>query len=313
MLQNKMWILLLIIGIALSCSQNEKKTIPSIGSAPSSFDLALVQSQELLLLIKNNLIIIDSTKVDALAVSHNLKLDGSTYRTGLNFGSIALNKVFKCKNNIITVVHYDFYYDSLNLDLKQDGKVILELLQSNFGQHSSFDSTSSMKTFTWRLAKNVLNYELFKNGFTFTLLKKELPLHLTLTGLLVDYVYKGSLRLESSTKLDVQNLFNISFKGRSNALAFSETYNENILLSGSFLFDGQKLSGAYFDYIYSDTITQGFVADAIIVKSIITELCGHPSDVATVPLSTSYRWGNSAIILDVYSNGFSILFEKDWL
>ena len=99
-------------------------------------------------------------------------------------------------------------------------------------------------------------------------------------------------------------------KSKSNTLAFSETYNENVLLSGSFLFEGETLSGVYFDYMYSDTTSSEFLKDVKTIKSIITKLYEGPSEVATVPLSTSYRWSNTLIVLEMFSDGFSVFLEK---
>ena len=112
---------------------------------------------------------------------------------------------------------------------------------------------------------------------------------------------------------DIENLFKVSFKSKSNTLAFSETFNENILLSGSFLFEQERLSGVYFDYIYSDTTSNEFLTDVKTTKLIINKLYGMPSEVVTVSLSTSYRWNNTLIALEVYGDGFSVFLEENGL
>ena len=324
MVHNKIWVLLLLIGLVLSCAQKKENNTPFVKLPPTAFESALNESKELLLLVKSNVLIMDSSGVEAFVVSQGLEPENNNFRSETAFKTIYLKKIFKCNNGIVNTVHFDFYYDSLNSNLIQDSRAILKLLKTTLGQHTSSDSTNSMKIITWSLANNILDYELFNNGFTFTIRKKEkmislvvaekkLPLQLELAGLLVSHIHNDSLRLESSTILSVQNLFNVAFKKKSNTLAFSGTYNENILLSGSFLFNREKLSGTYFDYVYLDTISHSFVSDAIIVKSIITGLYGAPSEVATVPLSTSYKWGNSPIVLDVYGDGFSIILEKEKL
>jgi hypothetical protein len=324
MVQNKTWILILLLGLALSCSREKENNSAFVKLPPTAFESALNETKELLLLVKSNTLIMDSSVVEVFVVSQGLEPENNNFRSETTFKNIYLKKIFKCNNGIVNTVHFDFYYDSLNSNLTQDSRAILELLKTTLGQQTSSDSTNSMKIITWNLTNNVLDYELFNNGFTFTIRKKEkmispvvsekkLPLQLELAGLLVSHIHNDSLRLESSTILSVQNLFNVAFKKKSSALTFSGTYNENILLSGSFLFNGDKLSGTYFDYVYLDTISQSFVSDAIIVKSIITELYGAPSDVATVSLSTSYKWGSPPIILDIYGNGFSIILEKEGL
>jgi hypothetical protein len=324
MLQKHLWALLLFVCALTACSENKERSSIIEEVIPPAFESVLNESEELILLLKNSVLTLDSSSVEPYIISHNLKPCGNGFRTEVTFGDVTLKKIFKCDNGIISVVHFDFYYDSLSADLEQDSKALLELLQKSLGDFHSIHSSKSMKTFSWLVASSILDYEFFDNGFTFTARKKEkmilpvvaekkLPLQLELAGLLVSHIHNDSLRLESSTILSVQNLFNVAFKKKSSALAFSGTYNENILLSGSFLFNGEKLSGTYFDYVYLDTISQSFVSDAIIVKSIITALYGAPSDVATVPLSTSYKWGNSPIVLDVYGDGFSIILEKEKL
>ena len=218
-------------------------------------------------------------------------------------------------------MHYDFYYDSINTGLEIDAQAVLGLVQSKFGASNSTYKSGSMTTYSWFSYGHIIDYELFKNGFTFTIRKNKttekpieiielLPEHLKLTKKLIEHVYSDSLKLEFAVMTDIENLFKVSFKNKSNTLAFSETYNKNILLSGSFLFEQESLSGVYFDYIYSDTTSNEFLTDVKTIKSIITKLYEEPSEVATVPLSTSYRWSNTLIVLEMFSDGFSVFLEK---
>ena len=320
MLQKKLWILLLFVATVLGCSEKkEAKIIPEKLPA-SSFELALEESKELILLFKNNLIVIDSTNVGAHIVSHSLEPEDNSFRTELNFGTISLKKVFKCTNDIINVVHFDFYYDSSNLDLDQDTETILEFIQSELGEFNSSHSGNSMKTYTWKVSNNIIDYELFKNGYTFTIRKNKarvLPIvaktvitkQLQLADRLINCINNDSINFKS-TMSEVQNLFKVGFKGKTNVLAFSETYDENILLSGSFQFDGDMMSAVYFDYMYSDSMAKDHIADSKLVKSMITELYDAPTEVATTTYATTYKWGNTPIVIEVYGDGFSILLEK---
>jgi len=310
----------LVTVVLLGCSDNKEETSKEEETVPSAFENVMEESKELLLLLKNDLLVMDSTEIEAFIVSNELKPENNNFRSEIDFGDITLKKVFKCKNNTINVVHYDFYYDSLNTELEENTHSLLSYLEAEFGAYSSTHSSNSMKTYSWKVSSNTLDYELFKNGFTFTIrnnqvitkpivLKKELPEQLKMADVLVNHIHTDSLSFES-TILGIQNLFAVDFKGKTNALAFSETYNENILLSGSFLFDGDNLSGVYFDYIYSDSISKEFVTDAQLIKNIITELYDAPIDVATVSLSTSYKWSKTPIVLEVYGDGFSVIVEN---
>jgi hypothetical protein len=318
------WLSLIVALITTGCSEVKEEIAKEEATTPSAFENVLEESKDLLLLIKNDLLIMGHSNIEPYVASNGLSPEKNSFRSEISFGEITLKKVYKCKNNIISAVHYDFYYDSLNMELNKNTNTILKYLKQEFGDYSSTHVNRTMKVCSWIVSGNTLDYELFKNGFTFTIRKNQttekaieivvvLPTHLELTEKLIQGVYSDSLKLGLSIMADIQNLFKVRFKSKSNTLAFSETYNENVLLSGSFLFKGENLSGTYFDYVYLDTIPQSFVSDAIIVKSIITELYGAPSDVATVPLSTSYKWGNSPIVLDVYGDGFSIILEKDRL
>jgi len=324
MLQKNILVLLLIIGIVSGCSDKKEDNSIVEELAPSAFENAFNESKELVLLIKNNVLILDSTTIEALIVSHNLKPEGDIYRSEISFGNIALKKVFKCNKGVINTVHFDFYYDSLNTELQNDSKSLLGFLQKELGDYTSTHSSSSMKTHTWTVSGNIIDYELFENGFTFTIRKnhtsikpivskQEVSEQLKLTDILINHIYNDSISFESSSMSGIQSLFDVDFKGKSNALAFSKTYNENILLSGSFLFDQDVLSGIYFDYMYSDTTSKDFVSDAKIVKSMISELFNAPSEVATVSVSSSYKWINTPIILEVYGDGFSVILEKSSL
>jgi hypothetical protein len=320
MVQNKPWVLLLLIGLALSCAQKKENNTPFVKLAPTAFESALNESEELLLLVKSNVLIMDSSVVEDFVVSHGLEPENNNFRSETAFKNIYLKKVFKCTNGIINTVHFDFYYDSLNSNLIQDSRVILELLKTTLGQHTSSDSTNSMKIITWSLANNILDYEFFNNGFTFTIRKnekmispvvaeKKLPLQLELVDLLINYIHSDSINFKS-TALEVQDLFNLPFKRKIGSLAFSETYKGEILLSGSFLFDGSTVSAIYFDYVYSDSISKMFITDSKLVKSKVSKIYGAATDVATVPYATTYKWDKAPIVVEVYSNGFSVLLEK---
>jgi len=321
MFLRNIWIIVLFIGLALSCSEDNNKVASLSETGPTAIEQVLKETEELLLHIKNNLLVIDSTDIESYIISQGLEHITNTYRTELAFGSIAFKKIYKCNNGVINTVHYDFYYDSLDLSLEIDAQAVLGLVQSKFGDCNSIHNSGSMITYSWVSNNNIIDYELFNNGFTFTIRKNQttekpievlvvLPKHLELTEKLIQHEYSDSLKLGLSIMTDVQNLFKVGFKSKSNTLAFNETYNENVLLSGSFLFEGENLSGVYFDYMYSDTISNEFLTDVKTVKSIITKLYGEPSEVATVPLSTSYRWGNTLIVLEMFGDGFSVLFEK---
>ena len=320
MVQNKTWVLILLIGLALSCSQKKENNTPFVEVAPTAFENAFNESKELLLLVKSNSFIMDSSGVEAFIVSHGLEPENNNFRSETAFENIYLKKIFKCNNRIVNTVHFDFYYDSLNSNLIQDSRAILELLKTTLGQHTSSDSTSSMKIITWNLTNNVLDYELFNSGFTFTIRKnekiflpveaeKKLPLQLELVSLLINYIHNDSINFKS-TALEVQDLFKVPFKEKTSSLVFSETYGEEILLSGSFLFDGSTLSAIYFDYMYSDSISKSFIPDSKLVKSKVSEIYGAATDVATVPYATTYKWDKTPIVVEVYSNGFSVLLEK---
>jgi hypothetical protein len=315
------WIIVLFIGLALSCSEDNNKVVSKSETFPTAIKQVLEETEELLLQIKNNLLVIDSTDIESYILSQGLEHITNTYRTELAFRGITFKKIYKCNNGVISTVHYDFYYDSLNTSLEIDAQTVLNLVQSKFGDCDSIHNSGSMVAYSWVSNNNIIDYELFNNGFTFTIRKNQttekpievlvvLPKHLELTEKLIQYEYSGSLKLGLSIMTDVQNLFKVGFKSKSNTLAFSETYNENVLLSGSFLFEGENLSGVYFDYMYSDTISNEFLTDVKTVKSIITKLYGEPSGVATVPLSTSYRWSNTLIVLEMFGDGFSVLLEK---
>ncbi len=318
------WLSLIVVLIAVGCSEAKEETPKEEATAPSAFENILEESKKLLLLIKNDLLIMGRSNIEPYVASNGLSSEKNSFRSEMSFGEITLKKVYKCENSIINAIHYDFYYDSLNTGLNKNSNTVLKYLKQEFGDYNSTCVNRSMKVYSWTVSGNALDYELFKNGFTFTIRKNQtaekpietlgvLPQHLELTKKLIKHVYSDSLKLGLSIMTDIKNLFKVSFKSKSNTLAFSETYNENILLSGSLLFNGEKLSGTYFDYVYLDTISQSFVSDATIVKSIITAFYGAPSDVATVPLSTSYKWSNSPIVLDVYGDGFSIILEKEKL
>ena len=321
MLQNKTWVFTMLIGLLLGCDQSKEKNISPVKESDSPFTIIIEESEKLLLLLKNNLLVMDSTNIESLAESQKITLEGNAYRASLDFGNISLKKVFRCVNNLINVVHFDFYYDTVVSNLKQDEIKVLDLIQANLGQYTSFDSTSSMKIFTWSLAKNILDYEQFENGFTFTVRKNNsfpdateniLPKQLKLADLLIGYIYNDSINLKSAA-IELKSLFKLPFKVKPSALAFSETYHDNILLSGSFEFNGKKLTGVYFDYMYSDSLSQEFIEDAKKIKTMISLLYGPPNEVATVSLSTSYKWDNTPIVVDIYGDGFSILFEKEGL
>ena len=314
------WVYVFLIGLIFSCTAN-KKDGPILEISPTAIEQVLEETEELLLSLKNKLLIMDSTEIESLVVPQGLAHIANTYRTELAFESVTLKKIYKCNNGVINTVHYDFYYDSLNTGLEVDTKTVLNLVQSKFGDCDSVNYSGSMTTYSWVSNNAIIDYELFNNGFTFTIRKNQttenpigvlvvLPKHLELTEKLIKHEYSDSLKLGLSIMTDVQNLFKVGFKSKSNTLAFSKTYNENVLLSCSFLFEGENLSGVYFDYMYSDTISNEFLTDVKTIKSIITKLYGEPSEVASVSLSTSYRWGNTLIVLEMFSDGFSVLFEK---
>ena len=318
MVQNKPWVLLLLIGLALSCAQKKENNTPFVKLAPTAFERALNESEELLFLVKSNMLIMDSSVVEDFVVSHGLELENNNFRSETAFKNIYLKKVFKCTNGIINTVHFDFYYDSLNSNLTQDSRAILKLLKTTLGQHTSSDSTNSMKIITWSLANNILDYELFNNGFTFTIRKNKglpaaienkLPQQLKLADLLISYIYNDSINFKS-TPLAVQGLFKLAFKGKTSSLVFSETYDENILLSGSFLFSGNSVSAIYFDYVYADSISKQFVLDSKLIKSKVSKLYGAATEVATATYATTYKWSKTPIIIEVYADGFSVLIEK---
>ena len=318
MVQNKPWVLLLLIGLALSCAQKKENNTPFVKLAPTAFERALNESEELLFLVKSNMLIMDSSVVEDFVVSHGLELENNNFRSETAFKNIYLKKVFKCTNGIINTVHFDFYYDSLNSNLIQDSRAILKLLKTTLGQHTSSDSTNSMKIITWSLANNILDYELFNNGFTFTIRKNKglpaaienkLPQQLKLADLLISYIYNDSINFKS-TPLAVQGLFKLAFKGKTSSLVFSETYDENILLSGSFLFSGNSVSAIYFDYVYADSISKQFVLDSKLIKSKVSKLYGAATEVATATYATTYKWSKTPIIIEVYADGFSVLIEK---
>jgi hypothetical protein len=324
MLLKHIWLSLIVALIAVGCSEAKEEIAKEQATAPSAFENVLEESKELLLLIKNDLLIVGHSNIEPYVASNGLSPEKNSFRSETSFGKITLKKVYKCKNNVISAVHYDFYYDSLNMELNKNTNTILKYLKQEFGDYSSTHVNRTMKVYSWIVSGNTLDYELFKNGFTFTIRKNQttekaietvvvLPKHLELTEKLIQHVYSDSLKLGLSIMTDIQNLFKVSFKRKLNTLAFSETYNENVLLSGSFLFEGENLSGAYFDYMYSDTTSDEFLTDVKTIKSIITKLYEEPSEVATVPLSTSYRWSNTLIVLEMFSDGFSVFLEKPHL
>ena len=309
----------LIIGITtIACSDTKEEVLEKEAEAPSAMERALGESKELLLLLKNNLLVMDSSSIENYIVSEELSLKNNSFRSETKLGNITLKKVFICKNNIISAVHYDFYYDSLGSNLKQDAQVVLSSIQARFGQCTASDSTLSMKVFSWNLANNILGYELFENGFTFTVRKNKglpaaienkLPQQLKLADLLIGYIYNDSINFKS-TPLDVRSLFKLAFKGKTSSLVFSETYDENILLSGSFLFSGNSVSAIYFDYVYADSISKQFILDSKLIKSQVSKLYGAATEVATAAYATTYKWSKTPIIIEVYADGFSVLIEK---
>ena len=318
------YLIVLLIAFASSCSEDIKKNEPSHVIYPTAIEQALEEIEELLSLVNRSLLVLGSTQIDSIITHHGFECIANTCRSEVTFGGILLNKIFKCNNGTINTVHYDFYYDSLTPSLEKDTQNAISMVNAKFGVHNSIYNSGTMKTYSWMSQKNIIDLELFNNGFTLTIRKSRAtkqraetalvqPKHLQLTEKLIHHVYDDSLNLGLSTIANVQNLFPTDFKGKSNALAFSETYNGAILLSGMFLFKEERLSGIYFDYVYSDTTSKEFFTSTKIVKSMITNLYQQPSSVATVPLSTSYRWSNSPIVLEMYSDGFSIFLEKDSL
>ena len=303
-----------------SCSENTKKVESTPENLPTAIDQALEEIEVLLLSVNKNLLVIDSTDIKSYVAPHGLECLVNTCRSEVKLGNILFKKVFKCNNGIISGVHYDFYYDSLSTDLEKDAQTAFGLVEALFGDHNSTHNSGTMKTYSWIYNNNIIDYEFFNNGFTFTIRKRRtiekpietslVPKHLRLAEKLIQHIYNDSLKLGLSTMKDIQNLFNVSFKGKSSALAFSETYNNNVLLSGLFLFKEDRLSNVYFDYVYSDTTSKEFSINTKTVKSIITGLYNEPSSVATVPLSTSYGWNNTPIVLEMYSDGFSVFLEK---
>jgi len=318
------WLSLILALIAVGCSEAKEEIAKEQATIPSAFENALEESKELLLLIKNDRLIVGLSNIEPFVAANGLSPEKNSFRSEISFGEITLKKVYKCKNNIISAVHYDFYYDSLNMELNKNTNTMLKYLKQEFGDYSSTHINRSMKVYSWIVFGNTLDYEVFKNGFTFTIRKSQtaekpletvvlFPKHLELVEMLIQHVHGDSLKPGLSIMTDIQNLFKVSFKKKSNTLAFSETYNENVLLSGSFLFEGETLSGVYFDYMYSDTTSSEFLKDVKTIKSIITKLYEGPSEVATVPLSTSYRWSNTLIVLEMFSDGFSVFLEKPHL
>ena len=317
-----LWVVL--VAFVSSCSRDIKKIEPIDESYPTAIEQALGELEALLLHVNNNLLVIDSTHIEAHITPQNLECVENICRSEVTLGNILLKKVFKCNNGIINAVHYDFYYDSLALDLEKDTQAVISLVATKFGDHNSIYNSGTMKTFSWVSHNNIIDLELFNNGFTVTIRKSPktetpaeialgLPKHLQLAEKLIHHIYEDSLKLGVSTIKDIQSLFKVDFKGKSNALAFSKTYNNRVLLSGMFLFKRERLSNVYFDYVYSDTTSKEFLINTKTIKSIITELYKEPSNIATVPLSTSYRWGNNPIVLEMYSDGFSVFLENNSL
>ena len=316
----RMWISLIIGIIAASCSDTKEEVPEKETRSPSDFESALEESKELLSLVKNDLLIMGRSSIENYIVSEELSAKNNSFRSETKLGNITLKKVFICKNNIISAVHYDFYYDSLSLSLQQDRHLILGVLQDHFGQYNAADSTGSMKRFSLKLSNTILDYELFNNGFTFTLRKKENrglpvvienknPLRLELASLLINHIYNDSINFKSATA-DVEKLFNMPFKRKVNSLSFSEAYDEKVLLSGSFLFSGNAVSAIYFDYVYADSISKQFILDSKLIRSKVSKLYGSATEVATAAYATTYKWSKSPIIIEVYADGFSVLIEK---
>ena len=324
MLQKHIWAHLLFVCALTACSENKEKSSIIEEVIPSAFESVLNESEELILLLNNSGLTLDSSSVEPYIISHDLKPCDKGFRTEVTFGNVTLKKIFKCDNGIISVVHFDFYYDSLNADLEQDSKALLGLLKKDLGDFRAIHSSKSMKTFRWLVANSILDYELFDNGFTITarknqtiiipeVVEKETVKKLKLAAVLIRYIHNDSISFELPLFSGIQKAFGVGFKSKSNAVAFSETYNENILLSGSFHFTEENLIGVYFDYVYSDSISKEFIEDAKTVKNMISNLYGTPSEIATASLSTSYKWNKTPLVVEVYGDGFSILFEKESL
>ena len=318
------YIIILFIGFVSSCSEGIKKVESMPETLPTAIDQALEEIEELLLSVNKNLLVIDSTDIQSFITSHGLECLANTCRSEVALGNILLKKVFKCNNGVINTVHYDFYYDSLSPDLEKDAQTAISTIGAKLGDHNSIYNSGTMKIYSWLSHNNITDFEIFNNGFTLTIRKNRkteqraktalvLPKHLQLAEKLIHHVYEDSLKLGHSTIDDVQNLFSVDFKGKSSALAFSEVYGDKVLLSGMFLFESERLSNVYFDYLYSDTTSKEFLINTKTVKSIITNLYKEPSSVATVPLSTSFRWGNNPIVLEMYGDGFSVFLEKSSL
>ena len=316
--------LLVLIGFISSCSEDIKKVESMPETLPTAIEQTFEEIEELLLHVNKKLLVIDSTHVDSIITHQSLECVANTCRSEVTLGSIDLKKVFKCNNGIINTVHYDFYYDSLTTDLEKNAQTAIGMIDAKLGDHNSIYNSGTMKTYSWISHNNIVDFEIFNNGFTLTIRKNRkteqraetalvLPKHLQLAEKLIHHVYEDSLRLGLSTIDDVQNLFKVDFKGKSSSLAFSEIYGDEVLLSGMFLFESERLSNVYFDYLYSDTTSKEFLINTKTVKSIITGLYKEPSSVATVPLSTSYRWGNNPIVLEMYGDGFSVFLEKSSL
>ena len=74
------WVYVFLIGLIFSCTAN-KKDGPILEISPTAIEQVLEETEELLLSLKNKLLIMDSTEIESLVVPQGLAHIANTYRT----------------------------------------------------------------------------------------------------------------------------------------------------------------------------------------------------------------------------------------
>ena len=88
------WLSLIISLIASGCSNTKEEVPEKEVETPTAIERALGESKELLLLLKNNLLVMDSSSIENYIVSEELSPKNNSFRSETKLGNITLKKVF---------------------------------------------------------------------------------------------------------------------------------------------------------------------------------------------------------------------------
>lgn len=291
-----------------SCT-NSRSEMNTISNTHAYYDSIKKEIESFIVSIESEKIVLDS--------STNTSINATTK----TFDLVELKINYKIKNNLLSEVHYDFFYDSLSLNLSSDIDSILNYLITRLGEKTNAFSSESMITSSWKLNKQIFDFEVFNNGYSITLrknertekevIKAEIPRFLKLTDLLMASIKNEKLHLGISDSSVVNSLFNTRYSSDRKQLIFSETYDKEILLSGTFELNSNNLSAIYFDYMYASPNLEIIKSDAAKLKAIIKSYFDLPEEVATTTMANTYLWLiNPPLTLEIYSDGYSIIWTE---